>query len=247
MADASNQSGDAYHVDGVSNNESNTDVVAIHADGGDQSTTNDLVVTGTAIAIVEDPCDGSSVGSAYVGNGCCAEDGACDLSCMLPSGDCCFANSACDGNMGCTELVENNGVIIPASPDIPSESNTDKIMELAQPLFQKLVVDVKQRMTGSSISLTTVTIILKYAMEVVELSEVKGAEQKELALDIVRQIIIDAPLSETAETACMLIVDSGILVGVVDLVVDATKGRLSINQVKKRGKSCLRGLGCMKA
>jgi hypothetical protein len=225
MADASNQSDDAYHVDGVSNNESNTDVVAIHADGGDQSTTNDLVVTGTAIAIVEDPCDGSSVGSAYVGNGCCAED----------------------GNMGCTELVENNVVIIPASPDIPSESNTDKIMELAQPLFKKLVVDVKQRMTGSSISLTTVTIILKYAMEVVELSEVKGAEQKELALDIVRQIIIDAPLSETAETACMLIVDSGILVGVVDLVVDATKGRLSINQVKKRGKSCLRGLGCMKA
>ena len=237
MADANNQSGDAYHVDGVSNNESNTDVVAIHDDtvltanaaDGDPSTTNELIVTGTAIAIVENTCDGNIVCGRTATGGCC-DGNVCPLD----------GNTVCTKDSACCEIVA-------ASSVRSSESSTADIVELVQPLFEKLVVEVKQRMAGSSISSTTVTIILKYAMEVVELSEVKGAEQKELALGIVRQIIVDAPLSETAESACMLIIDSGILMGVVDLVVDATKGRLSVNQVKKRGRSCLRGLGCMKA
>ena len=258
MADENSNAGDQYRIDGAANSESNTDA--------EFNTVAELVVTGAAMNVVEYICDGNRCDAngacnstadcnIVVTDECCGADCACDVSGNCGKTGCaCDTNSkCCDGNNVILDEVESGddsateAVLVPVSPSVSSKSSTGRIVGLAQPLFRRLVVEVKERMTGSSISSTTVTIILKYAMEAVELSEVKGAEQKELALDIVRQIIVDAPLSPTAESACMLIVDSGILVGVVDLVVDATKGRLSVNQVKKRGRSCLRGLGCMKA
>ena len=274
MADENSNAGNQYYIDGITNSESNSESII----DTEFNTVAELVITGTAIDVVEYTCDGNrceattpgacDVTDVTDGTDCCVEtadcsnivtDGCCGADCGVDdSGNCGKACGACNTSSKCCDRnnmpldeVESGddatNAIVPVSPSVSSESSTEKVVELAQPLFKRLVVEVKERMTGSSISSTTVTIILKYAMEVVELSEVKGAEQKELALDIVRQIIVDAPLSPTAESACMLIVNSGVLVGVVDLVVDASKGRLSVNQVKKRGRLCLRGLGCMKA
>jgi hypothetical protein len=110
-------------------------------------------------------------------------------------------------------------------------------------IFTDVLAQVTTRMTGANISSGTVVVLLKYAMEAVELTEVTGAEQRELVLDIVRRVISDAPLPDDVEAACMNIIDSGVLVGVVDLVVDATKGRVSVNRVAKKAKRCI--LKCM--
>ena len=254
------------YIEGGANGESTTDDVAI--DDG-----SELVIIGTTVAIVENTNDGNAAaeccndaaGTCCVGSdGCCdaeVTNECCDANCACDvNGDCGKANCACANTVKCCdgydspsneiESVDDNIVeneVVSTNMSVSSKSSTGQIVDMAQPLFTSLVVEVKQRMTGSSISSTTVMVILKYAMEAVELSKVKGAEQKELALDIVRQVIIDAPLSPTAESACMMVIDSGILMGVVDLVVDATKGRLNVNQVKKRGIACFRRLGCMKA
>lgn len=148
--------------------------------------------------------------------------------------------SCCGGNA----VVES----LPLNPETKSIVNTviDAIDDAEEsPLFNALLAKVKSRATSAGISVTTVTTVLKYSMEVVELSEVTGAEQRELALDLVKRVVKDAKMSDDARAACNAIIDSGILVGVVDLVVDATKGKLSINAVKKKARRCLKGLGCI--
>lgn len=136
-------------------------------------------------------------------------------------------------------------------PPTPEENNIvhtviDAIEDAEEsPLFKGLLAKVKSRATSVGISVTTVTTVLKYSMEVVELSDITGSEQRELALDLVKRVIDDANMSNDTRAACDAVIESGILIGVIDLVVDATKGKLSINAVQKKAKRCLKGFGCI--
>lgn len=160
-------------------------------------------------------------------------------------------NISCTENqcvIGGCECREGNAEPLPPTPEVNDIVQTvmDAIEDAEEsPLFKALLAKVKSRTTSACISVNTVTTVLKYSMEVVELSEVAGAEQRELALDLVKRVIEDAKLSDDTRTACNAVLDSGVLVGVVDLVVDATKGKLSINTVKKKTKRCLKGFGCI--
>ena len=139
-----------------------------------------------------------------------------------------------------SECCGGNAVTEPLPP------TPDAIEDLEDSsLFKGLLAKVKSRVTSAGISVTTVTTVLKYSMEVVELSEVTGVEQRDLALDIVKRVIDDTKMSHDTRAACNAVLDSGVLVGVVDIVVDATKGKLSINVVKKKSNRCLKGFGCI--
>lgn len=168
------------------------------------------------------------------------------------SDNCCGESVAASCTTECGGAVVVTGETKSVSSNDSTHEVIDMLVSACSPrgtaednsTFGEAVKAVKSRMTGAEVNVSTVTILLKYAMEAVELTKVTGAEQKELAVKIVRQIIVDAPLSEAAEATCMAIVDSGVLCDVVDLVVDATKGRLCINKLKKKGKKCL--LGCIR-
>tara|TARA_Y100000748_G_C15400612_1_gene451339 strand:+ start:144 stop:389 length:246 start_codon:yes stop_codon:yes gene_type:complete len=72
-------------------------------------------------------------------------------------------------------------------------------------------------------------------MELVEqLEEVKGTEQREFAVLLVREIIDKSKMSASQKESCLLIIDFGVLDNVVDFVIDATKGNVDINKVKKK-------------
>lgn len=181
---------------------------------------------------MEDNGDGNSflvnaVSGAEAG-GCCGGLNECSL------GEC-GSRSTTNEDAASNSSAEAVSMLIEACAPPLNATNT---------VFSMVVDEVKERMTGADVNTSTVTILLKYAMEAVELTQVRGAEQKELAVKIVRKIVVDAPLSKEVEAACMAIVDSGVLSDVVDLVIDATKGRLDVNRLKKKGKKCL--LGCIK-
>ena len=166
--------------------------------------------------------------------------------CVLPA---CTENQCVVGGSGSQCCGENAEV--EALPPTPEANNiVTTVMNAIEdaedsPLFKGLLAKVKSRATNAGISVATVTTVLKYSMEVVELSEVTGAEQRELALDLVKRVIEDAKMSDDARAACNAVLDSGVLGGVVDLVVDATKGKLTINAVQKKTKRCLKGFGCI--
>ena len=91
---------------------------------------------------------------------------------------------------------------------------------------------------GKNFSSKTITEIVKIAMEIVESTKLKGAEQKALVEKIVRKIIVDSPLEESKKSIVISMLDEGIVGDVIELVVSATKGELDINSVEKVATGC---------
>jgi len=87
-----------------------------------------------------------------------------------------------------------------------------------------------QKMDGKLIKPENIMIYVKYAMEIAELTNLKGAEQKQLVIDIIRKIVKESQLSVEDESICLDFIDSGTLSQTIDIIVDATKGRLAINK-----------------
>ena len=100
----------------------------------------------------------------------------------------------------------------------------------------KLQSTLKER--NVEVSSKTITQIVKIAMEIVESTKLKGAEQKALVEKIVRKIIVDSPLEESKKSIVISILDEGIVGDVIDLVDSATKGELDINSVEKVATGC---------
>lgn len=85
-------------------------------------------------------------------------------------------------------------------------------------------------MDGKLIKPENIMIYVKYAMEIAELTHLKGAEQKQLVIDLIRKIVKDSSLSVEHESICMDFIESGTLSQTIDIIVDATKGRLAVNK-----------------
>ncbi len=89
-----------------------------------------------------------------------------------------------------------------------------------------------------TISVNTITFIIRIAMEIVEATQLKGKEQKTLVEGIVRKIVNRATIEEDKKQLIIAILDEGVVGDVIDLVVVATKGELNINNVKQVASGC---------
>lgn len=103
----------------------------------------------------------------------------------------------------------------------------DTCMKMLKVKLQDVEVNVENFMT-----------ILRFSMEVVEVTQLKGEEQKELALKLVRAVVVEAPITDEKEKLMLDMIDQGVLGNTVDLVVDATKGNIDINNVVKVATGC---------
>ena len=75
-------------------------------------------------------------------------------------------------------------------------------------------------------------LIVRYAMEVVEITKLKGENQKDMTIKLVRNLVVDSNLDESKKNICIAMLDEGVVDNTIDLVIDATKGKLSINNNK---------------
>jgi hypothetical protein len=106
-------------------------------------------------------------------------------------------------------------------------------------IFENFYDELKKKITNLDITPQTIIKILQYSMEIVELSEAKGDEQKKLVEKLVKQVIIDAPISDLKEKLLLDMIEEGILGDMASLVVSATKGELNINaMVEVAGVCC---------
>ena len=97
-------------------------------------------------------------------------------------------------------------------------------------IFEASLENLKKRMGEVEITPQTLILIMKYAMEIVELTQLKGSEQKEMALRLIRSVVAESQVNEERKKICLEIIDSGTLGQTIDLIVDATKGHVQINQ-----------------
>ena len=104
--------------------------------------------------------------------------------------------------------------------------------------FDSCLGQLKERSSNIEINGQNLMIIVKYAMEIVEVSELKGVEQKEIAIKLVKKLVDDSKLKDNIKLTINDIIDSGVLSVTIDLIVDATKGKIDINLKKKLKRFC---------
>jgi hypothetical protein len=102
--------------------------------------------------------------------------------------------------------------------------------------------DCYEQLTGKigdmEITPQTIITILRFTMEIVELSDTKGEEQKELVEKLVKHVVVDAPISDFKEKLMLDMIDEGILGDMTSLIVSASKGELDINAIAATAGVC---------
>ena len=104
--------------------------------------------------------------------------------------------------------------------------------------FDNCMQMLKVKLYQTEITLENIMTVVKFAMEVVEVTELKGEEQKNMAIRLVRTLVVESPISDEKEKLLLDVIDQGVLGNTVDLVVDASKGNLKINNVVKVATGC---------
>ena len=118
-------------------------------------------------------------------------------------------------------LTDKNGVVVTETMiDIVKESVKDKLKD----------VGVKPSTLSKVIGLT---------MEAVEDTPVKGPEQKEFAIKVIKTIVEELPENNPEKIFLLESLDLGSVDGTIELVVAASKNELTINHVVAVSKACL--------
>ena len=107
-----------------------------------------------------------------------------------------------------------------------------------QEVFEMVLKQLKSQTSDVEVNSVNITKILGIAMEIVEATKVKGEAQKTLVEKVVRQIIVDAPISDEKEKLLLDLCDEGILGNTIDMIVSASKGELDINTATKVATGC---------
>ena len=108
-------------------------------------------------------------------------------------------------------------------------------------IFESSLRKLKEKTQNIEINAKTIIQVVRFAMEIVEATSLKGQQQKELVEKIVRHVIRDAPISDSKETVLLYMVDEGIIGDITELVVSASKGELNVNAVIEVSKICCLG------
>ena len=105
-------------------------------------------------------------------------------------------------------------------------------------LFESSLKKLKEMLRGVKINAKNIMLVLKFAMEIVEATQLKGEAQKTLVEKLVRQVVVDAPISDEKEKLLLDLVDNGIIGSTADLVVSATNGEINVNAAVSTGVAC---------
>ena len=104
--------------------------------------------------------------------------------------------------------------------------------------LREIITKLKEKIGDMEINADNITKVLKFAMECVEVTELKGEAKKDLAIKLVRQVVEEAPISDEKEKLLLDMIDQKVLHGMVDLVVEAKEGKIDINALKQVGTGC---------
>ena len=104
--------------------------------------------------------------------------------------------------------------------------------------FDNCMKNLKLKLKNVEVSVENFMVIVRFAMEVVEVTQLKGNEQKDLSVRLVRTVVVEAPISDDKEKLLLNMIDQGVLGNTVDLVVDASKGKIDINKIVQVTSGC---------
>jgi hypothetical protein len=137
-------------------------------------------------------------------------------------------------------------VVIQEQVNLVDTTNVElKIDEQLKGLLkEKALVLLKEKLNTETLNSDLIIKFVVLVMELVEDTDVKGKSQKDLVIYIVTQIINESQLADEEKKLYLTILNSNNTSNTIDLIVEASKGKLNLNKVKKTAFSCL--LSCLK-
>ena len=121
---------------------------------------------------------------------------------------------------------------------VTESTKDDKSKFDIKSLYEITLTKLKVKVSAISIRSSTLHLIIKYVMELVEQTPLKGSEQKELALKLINALIVDLTNNED-ELVLLQLLNDGTIGNMIDLIIDATKGRLDVNTAIQVTTGCL--------
>jgi hypothetical protein len=106
----------------------------------------------------------------------------------------------------------------------------DKVEELSEELVSEVLTKVKDKLGRTSIGAKTLHLVIRYTMEAVEKTPTKGKQQLDFALKVITSIVEELPDSDEKVFLVTSLANGGIE-NTIELVVDASRGKLEINEV----------------
>ena len=97
---------------------------------------------------------------------------------------------------------------------------------------------IKEKISVVDIRASTIHLIIKYVIEELDNSELKGTEKKEMALKLIKEIIKDLTEGED-EKKLLTMLEDGTVSNLIDLIIDATKGKINVNMIAETSISCI--------
>lgn len=125
------------------------------------------------------------------------------------------------------------------------ETEAEEIVEenklnVDETIIEKVIELVKEKISSIEITFNTMTIIIKHIMEIIERTSVKGTQQKYLALVVLRVIVDESTILEDLKTKLIELIDSGLIEETIEIIVQASLGRVDINRSVKTVKNCFK-------
>jgi len=96
--------------------------------------------------------------------------------------------------------------------------------------------DLKTKFGETKITVSTIHNILKSCIELVDKFNCPGTEKKKYVIFIIKELVNDLVTDENEKKIIIIIIDEQLLENTIDIIIDASKGRLDINNRKNRNK-----------
>lgn len=137
---------------------------------------------------------------------------------------------------GTSNIASNSSEAIEVAREWVINKEEEIVKETS--IFVNITEILKKKLANVSIKPNTIHLVIKYVMELVEETPIKGVEQKEFALKVMRELFKDLTEGED-ELVLLKLLDDGSISNIIDLVVDATNGKLNINTVIETSVGCI--------
>jgi len=136
------------------------------------------------------------------------------------------------------EMIEVEKIKTTLTPKSRSKQNS-KTQLTKSSIYNASFATLKEKLEAISVRPSTLYLVISYVMEEIEKSPIKGKEQKEMALKLIKELVLD--FTEGADEKVLLqLLEDGTIGNLIDLIVDATNGKLNINAVTELGVGCIK-------
>ena len=106
-------------------------------------------------------------------------------------------------------------------------------------LISDIITSIRDKYPLESITINKIASIVTSIMELIEVSDVKGVQQKILVIHIFRQIVLLMPEDDIKRLDILNFIENDGVDNLIEIIISASKGELKLNTIIKTSITCM--------